>query len=218
MTLKKEILRTSKTARYFMMGEPGPEISEVWFVCHGYGQLAVDFLPAFTILDDGRHLLVAPEGLNRFYLNGTGGRIGASWMTREDRQDEIADYIAYLDEMYRAVMNRLPVPGDTLKTTVLGFSQGTATASRWVFQGSSPAQRLILWGGDVPPDIPWETCRQRLVNLDIQLVAGDKDPLMGPSRLQKQVQLLEEQGACFQTKIYDGFHLIDPAVLEELAN
>src|ERR1051325_10016453 len=50
----------------------------------------------------GRRRLVAPEGLSRFYLSerATERRVGASWMTREDRLAEIADYLGYLDAVY----------------------------------------------------------------------------------------------------------------------
>ena len=48
---------------------------------------------------------MAPEALSRFYADVTPGRhgptstVGATWMTREDRENEIRDYVAYLDEM-----------------------------------------------------------------------------------------------------------------------
>ncbi|MCP5046462.1 MAG: phospholipase, partial [bacterium] len=60
--MKKETIKVTKTARYFLLGEPGPHIRRVWFVCHGYGQLADDFLKEFQVLDNSHHLVVAPEG------------------------------------------------------------------------------------------------------------------------------------------------------------
>ncbi len=217
MAFKKETLRIGKTARYFIWGEPGPHIRNVWFVCHGYGQLAEDFVKEFAVLENKDHLVVAPEALHRFYLYGTTGRIGASWMTREERQDDIADYIAYLDNVYRSVIKRSGTAADRLNITALGFSQGTATACRWALQGGSPVHRLILWGGDFPPDTSWSTGRQQLEKIDILLVAGDKDPLMTPARMQKQARFLEDKGIDFQTKTFPGFHKIDAAVLTELA-
>ena len=113
----------NKTARYFTLGNPNEKIETIWFLCHGYGQLANYFLKNFEILNNGKNLLVAPEGLHRFYLNGFGGRVGASWMTREDRLNDIKDYIGFLDQLYLEIVN--PFKSRNIKINVLGFSQGT---------------------------------------------------------------------------------------------
>src|SRR5207237_10690301 len=105
------------------------------------------------LLDDGRRHLVAPEGLSRFYVGegATERRVGASWMTREDRLAEIEDYVRYLDAVYDDVFGRL----DRARVTVhaLGFSQGAATVSRWTAMGTSRIDRVLLWGGELPPDL-----------------------------------------------------------------
>src|SRR5213595_2848351 len=87
-------------------------------------QLAARFLEKLRVLDDGHRYLVAPEGLSRFYLSEspTERRVGASWMTREDRLAEIEDYVRYLDAVYADVFGFL----DRALVTAhaLGFSQG----------------------------------------------------------------------------------------------
>src|SRR5712691_10353388 len=97
-------IEVRRTARYFTLGPTHGFPRELWIVCHGYGQLANRFLSHFSPLDDGTRLVVAPEGLSRFYVDPLSERrtqsvprIGASWMTKEARQSEIDDYIAYLD-------------------------------------------------------------------------------------------------------------------------
>src|SRR5438094_10559164 len=72
-------------------------------------------------------------------------------MTREDRLVEIADYVQYLDAVYQEVFGLL----DRSQVTVhaLGFSQGVATASRWTAMGKARVDRLMLWGGEFPPDL-----------------------------------------------------------------
>ena len=85
---------------------------ELWYVLHGYGQLAAPFLDDFRAIDDGTRLIVAPEALSRFYEGDVQARlhkdakVGASWMTREDRDAEIADYVAYLDTRARLDRSR----------------------------------------------------------------------------------------------------------------
>jgi predicted esterase len=42
----------SKTARYYITGKPSTKINSVWFVLHGYGQLAEDFIKYFEPIKD----------------------------------------------------------------------------------------------------------------------------------------------------------------------
>ncbi|MBU1820027.1 MAG: phospholipase, partial [Bacteroidetes bacterium] len=103
------------------------------------------FIRKFDVLDDGSTLIVAPEALSRFYLNGDFNRVGASWMTREARESEIDDYVAYLESVSKSIFQDYS-PED-VQITVLGFSQGTATACRWLNRGQIRCDRLIFWGG-----------------------------------------------------------------------
>src|SRR5690349_17842894 len=107
--MQEHHISLSRTARYFTLGNSSSGVGEVWFACHGYGQLAGRFLAKLRVLDDGRRYLVAPEGLSRFYLSEspTERRVGASWMTREDRLAEIDDYVRYLDAVYADVFARI---------------------------------------------------------------------------------------------------------------
>src|ERR671913_1620 len=98
-TITPHALVVPRTARYYTLGPTHGFPRELWIVCHGYGQLASRFVSQFAALDDGTRLIVAPEALSRFYLdpipkrrNEASPRVGASWMTREDRESEIADY------------------------------------------------------------------------------------------------------------------------------
>ncbi|HXL53845.1 MAG TPA: hypothetical protein VN945_11990, partial [Gemmatimonadales bacterium] len=160
-----------RTARYFTLGNSSG-VAEVWFACHGYGQLAARFLEKLRVLDDGRRYLVAPEGLSRFYLSesATERRVGATWMTREDRLAEIDDYVRYLDAVYADVFASI----DRAHVTVhaLGFSQGTSTVSRWAALGKAQIDRLTLWGGEFPPDLDLnvDTVVSRLRGVQLALV------------------------------------------------
>ena len=106
--MRQHHLTISRNVRYATLGEVGDELRQVWFVCHGYGQLAHRFLRSFSALDDGSRLVVAPEGLSRYYVDHAERKVGASWMTTEDRLTDIADYVAYLDglEPFREVVGK----------------------------------------------------------------------------------------------------------------
>lgn len=206
-------LETKRTARYCTLGLP-ETAREVWLVLHGYGQLAEYFLRSFRTLDDGRHLIVAPEGLSRFYLDGTDGRVGASWMTSADRRSEIDDYVDYLD----AVLDRLRAEGmrDAADLHVLGFSQGTATACRWAAMGNGEVDRLVLWAGGVPPDLDLNAHRALFQRLDLTLVIGTDDEYISDERVAREEQRLKQYGIPFRTVRFEGTHRIEPGVLTRL--
>jgi len=210
-----------RTGRYSTLGEQaaGGAPRAVWFVLHGYGQLAGRFLRPFARLadEDGATLVVAPEGLSRFYLDDVNvpaaeRRVGASWMTREDRLAEIDDYVAYLDAVYAEVLRSPARP----RVTVLGFSQGTATACRWLARGAARADRLIVWGGEVPPDLDLAAAGERLASHDLTLVAGRRDELITAKILARDTARLRSHGVAFRVVEFAGGHELDEEVLRQL--
>jgi predicted esterase len=151
-------IRVRRSARYYTLGPTHGFPRELWVVLHGYGQLAARFLAWFGPLDDGTRLVVAPEGLSRFYLDPiaerrgqASPRVGATWMTREDREHEIEDYIAYLEQLSNEIRRHLAGAGPRI--VVLGFSQGTATMCRWLAASELRAEQVVLWAGGVPPEL-----------------------------------------------------------------
>jgi predicted esterase len=201
-------ITVSRIARYFTLGRAD---REVWFVLHGYGQLAAQFLRHFEPLDDGARLIVAPEGLSRFYLTDDPSerRVGASWMTREDRLTEIEDYVRYLDAVYEDVLRS--VDRAKIKVTALGFSQGATTACRWTMLGASKLDRLIVWGGEVPSDVdPPRAAR-------LMLVYGSRDEYFTPKVVAATEARLREQNVPYELVPFDGGHEIDAAVLTRLS-
>src|SRR6266516_507121 len=211
-------LSVAKTARYFTLGERSGCVAQVWFACHGYGQLAGRFLEKLRVLDDGTRYLVAPEGLSRFYLSEspTERRVGASWMTREDRLAEIADYVQYLDAVYAEVFGSL----DRARVTVhaLGYSQGASTVSRWVAMGKAKIDRLTLWGGEFPPDLDLtlDTVANRLRAARMNLVYGRSDEYIRPKVVSGIVERLRQYGIPYDEIPFDGGHELNEAVLRRL--
>lgn len=220
-------LAVDRTARYWTLGGDDHEApAEIWFVLHGYKQLARRFLRRFEAVASPGRLVVAPEGLSRFYVSSGGGRhgaesvVGASWMTREDRRAEIADYVGYLDRLAAHVGVEGPddPAADGLAVTVLGFSQGVATASRWVTLGSVRPRRLVLWGDFLPPDLDLERAEQALEGVDLVLVRGSDDgALSSPELAAEEARRLADTDLRPRTLAYEGGHDIDEETLRGLA-
>ena len=203
-------LSITKTARYFTSGPAISEAKGVLIVLHGYGQLPEFFLRRFQPLADAGWAIVAPEGLHRFYLEGAFGRVGASWMTKEAREDDIADYVRYLD----ALSVKLDLTERRL--VLLGFSQGVATASRWVAMGNTAFSRLILWSGVFPPDYPWESGTEQMKSMRIDVALGTEDDFFDDSLLKTTASVLEAKAVSFTTHSFQGGHAIDTDLLQLL--
>lgn len=209
MAAAERHINVPRTARYYTLGEAGGA-REVWFVLHGYGQLARYFLHHFEGLEEGR-LIVAPEGLSRFYLDGSFGRVGASWMTREDREVEIADQLAYLDALAKQVSGDAALP-----VNVLGFSQGVATACRWAAMGKTRIQRIVVWGGSMPPELGQDPTAGRWRQCAFDLVHGKADTVVGSDVLERNASLLRGASVPFTLHEHDGGHTLDRLLLGRL--
>jgi len=203
-------LPVTRTARYATIGPATAR--DVWVALHGYGQLAHRFVREFECLAPSR-LIVAPEALNRFYVDAAHRKVGATWMTREDRLTDIADYVRYLDTLAAAVLTDPP----SRRLTVLGFSQGAATACRWLAQGGTRAHRLVLWAGEVPPDLDLAGAAARLESLDVIMVAGRDDGYITPKALARMSARLSAHGIAHRTVTFPGGHAIDRDTLREIA-
>ena len=211
-------VRVERTARYYTLGGEH-RCEHAWIVLHGYGQLAGEFIRYFADLAGEHTLVVAPEALNRFYLVGPDKApardrpVGATWMTREDRESEIGDYIEYLDTVHEEIATRL-APGASV--SVIGFSQGAATATRWVTHGRSRIDRLVLWGGLVPPDTNLDAGPGSLRHVPLTLVVGNRDHYVSGTMLAAERARLDAAGVPYESIEFDGGHAVSRAVFPRL--
>ena len=181
---------------------------------HGYGQLAVDFLEDCVPLLQEETVLVAPEGLSRFYHRGGRGSIGASWMTSEDRLREIDDYILYLNAVWREIIARI---GSTPRLSILGFSQGGATAMRWGLRGEARPERIVLWGAGFPSTELGEY-REQVAGCNLVLVRGEKDRVVSGEVIEQTFYKLKEIARNVQLLEHGGGHELDRSLLSALAD
>jgi predicted esterase len=217
-------LAVQRTARYYVLGGPPGDdltgLTELWIVCHGYGQLAGPFLESFASLATPTRRIVAPEALSRFYLDrvsttGAERRVGAAWMTREDRDHEIADQVTYLDALHGRL---LPAASAThVRLRVLGFSQGVATAARWLAFGRVRVDELILWAGAFPPELGLASFAERLHGAPVVLVIGDRDELASWAGAEAHLHRFTAAGIDARLVSFEGGHRVDGATLAALA-
>jgi acetyl esterase/lipase len=205
-------LSVSRTARYLTLGRLDGPLEEVWFLFHGYGQLASEFLGHARALARERRLLVVPEALSRFYHEDH-KKIGASWMTREERIEEIADYIRYLDLLHDRVFEI--VPRAQVKLRVLGYSQGVATATRWAVSGKADIDGLVIWGSPLPHDLDAAGIA-RLARMRLTVVGGSRDRFLTDEHREEQATLLRRHQVPFEERRFEGGHRLDNDTLRAL--
>jgi predicted esterase len=215
----EQSLQFNFRARYYKSDDITPHTAQIWYVLHGYGQLADFFIRKFSILTKKNIVVIAPEGLSHFYLEdlqtrtrGGSDRVGSTWMTRENRQMDIENYITYLDTIHKKEMSGLK----KIPVTILGFSQGAATATRWALQGKIDFEQLILWAGIFPPDMDFAIGHQILQSKKVMAVFGNEDPLVTPERIREMNSLSSQLGIDPAIINFVGGHDIDESTLQNL--
>lgn len=141
--------------------------------------------------------LVSIQGLHRFYRGRTED-IVASWMTREDREEAIADNLGYVS----AALEQVPHDEST-QVVYTGFSQGVAMAFRAGVLGTSRAVAIAAVGGDVPPELLENSARRFPAVL---FTRGSRDEWLTQPRFDRDVAALTARGVAVTAKVYDGAH------------
>jgi len=122
--------------------------------------------------------------------------------------------VAYLDQVQAQISQQMR--GSPPPVTVLGFSQGVATATRWVTRGAVEPVRLVLWGDFTPPDLNLERATIALADVDVVMVRGDEDAALAPELASAEAARLAGANIRYRTQTYRGGHEIDPAALQAL--
>ena len=200
-------LKSFKTYRYEIQAPPSSERApKIIIALHGYGQLAKYFMRKFEALSKD-YIIVSPEGPHRFYLTGSSGRVGASWMTKEARDMDIEDNLHWLN----ALLDELKQSYNPDSIALLGFSQGAATAARCYQQNPKLFDRLILWAAVFPPDLERGSFNS---NNSMHFVLGNQDEYYQGDDAEALKKSYLNLG--FKVHTYEGIHDIDSKVLAEI--
>jgi predicted esterase len=210
---------TVRTGRYATIGAQHSDARRLWFALHGYGQLAERFLRPFAAVTPADTCIVAPEGLNRFYRDAPTGdgshlaKVGATWMTREAREDDIADTLRWLATVYEDVAASGVASGRIEAIGVLGFSQGVATATRWIATGRVRVNAFVVWAGALAVDADQARLRERLREVEVTFVSGDADPFVGEEARHAAMTTLRSLQPSARAIAFAGAHALDAPTL-----
>lgn len=208
--MEKHKIQIEKSAIYLSLGNPDANVKNVLFVCHGYAQSANEFLENFIAVQNKENYIVAPEGLHRFYLRGSTEKVVASWMTKEEREDDIRDYVLFLDKVYHKVMQQF---SSVVKVTVVGFSQGAATVCRWAVMGNSKIDKLVLWCGYFPPDLEATKIPS---HIGVTVVTASNDKWISGDQEKEIVGQIKKLSPQMNHVRFEGQHEIDIVTLKKV--
>ena len=209
--MEKKNISISKKARYFQLGKISEQTKTIWFVFHGYGMLSQYFIKKFKNLENNHTVIISPEALSRFYIGENYDRVGASWITKEDKLDDIDDNIVYLNSLFESTTKNINL--NSINIHVLGFSQGGATACRWILNSNIRINSLGLWGADIPIDCLSENNREKWEQFKTTLIIGKRDEFISDENKKEFAKLLNAYNLDYKLIEYNGTHKIIEEVL-----
>ena len=183
-----------KHARIFI-SKPINKQDEVWILFHGYAQNINEFYTSFNQKEQINKCFIIPEGLSRFYQKGMNGTVGSSWMTKENRVEEIIDQKKYLDQ----VIDELDL--NNREINVFAFSQGAAAAARWISNSNIEVSKLFFWSGNIPIEI-LKNKQDKIWKYSPHFFIGNEDQFITLEKWCKFTNQLRED----QFTIYKGNH------------
>lgn len=138
-------------------------------------------------------------------------------MTSHDREADLSHQREYFSKVYQSELAHLDL--SKYQVILLGFSQGVSAIARMLFQLKLPFDKLVLWAGGFPPEIPGTDTSFLKDNYEILIPIGNKDKYYNPDNYEVNLEYLNKAfGKEFEAHFYPGDHSLDPSLLEELVN
>ncbi len=193
------------TGRYQQLGEVTEETRAIWFVFHGYAMNSKSFVNEFDCILDDQTVIIAPEGLHRFYSKSTSGHVAANWMTKELRESDIENNIKFINSIYGVLKGK--GLNENVKLGILGFSQGGPTSIRWAAQLNRDVQEIVIWGSDIPADVIDNIHGLRKINESaLKIIVGSNDEYISSDQVDDLIVDLHDKGVDFDFHTFEGKH------------
>ncbi len=178
--MEKYNFKTSINASFYLSQSLSNKVKKIWIVFHGYGQLGKYFLNKFQAFSSDENLFIAPQALNQFYIKGFNGRVGSTWMTSEDRLDKVEDYLLYLSNLDKLILD---FDYQDIEINVLGFSQGGNTMSRFLGQTKLSINKIVFWGSKFAEDVDTSKLIEKFKFSTFYLIYGVNDEFVNSDQI-----------------------------------
>ena len=201
----EHLLDIETTARFHTLGDIHKNIKAVWFVFHGYSMCVDEFIDSFKCIADDQTLIVAPEGLHRFYSRGTEGKVTSSWMTSDLREEDIKSNIKYLNSVIKELFNQ--GLSNNVSIGILGFSQGSPTSVRWASSLDIDVKQIVVWGSNLPNDVLGNIHSLKKINSSqMKFIVGSKDKYISEDQVDYLIVEMHDKGVDFDFHTFEGGH------------
>ena len=208
-------VQTDLKAPYFTFGELNSKTPAIWISCHGYGQLGEFFMKKLEPFAELGHYGIVLQGLHKFYY--TEQRVGASWMTKHDREVDLENQQTYFKRVIETEYGDLDL--SKVKVNLLGFSQGVSAIARLLFHLQLPCDNLVFWAGGFPPELPGSDISFLKDHYKLIVAIGDKDQYYNEENYLKNLNYIRETFKREpEVHIYPGRHTVDTKLLKKLTN
>lgn len=195
------------------MNNRDSKTKNIWLAFHGMGFLSRYFLKPFTGLNATENYIIAPQAPSKYYLNDKYNYVGASWLTKENTQEELKNVLHYVDQLYtkEKITNQENL-------ILFGFSQGVSIALRWMVSRKIKCRTLIIYAGGIPHELKKEDFDYiDLRKLSIKICYGNKDKFLTPERLKIEREKISALfGAHAEIIEFEGGHEVNPEILKNL--
>lgn len=173
-------------------------------VLHGYGQLARYFIKNFEGIKS--HDIIAVQAPNLFYLNGFSGRVGANWLTKENREAGID----VQNRMLKSLANELTKSYQ--RFSLCCFSQGVATGSRWVMWNELHFEKILFYAGEIAPEAISYLAKNAMPSL--KYVVGENDEFFTSDKIMMYQNRLHDEGFEVEIEKILGVHSLENKEVE----
>lgn len=215
--LMEKHINFSFKAPYYTLNSIEPTTKNIWIICHGYGQLAAHFIKRFDVFNPKENFVLAIQGLSRFYIMDNSGRVGASWMTKEDRLTDLENQQTYIVAVFDEVFKGINL--ENYKINLLGFSQGVAMIGRLTAHKKLHFENLIIWAGGFPLELTKKDFDFVGVNANLKVVLGKNDEFFKEEKYQEEIDRMESIiGLKPEIILFEGNHELNRDVLRSLVD
>ena len=167
----------------------------------------------------------------RYYTLGGGLAPRTVWIVLHGYSQLAADFIRYFGDLasedalvvapealnrYYTVSADAAPARDGAEVNVVGFSQGAATATRWVTHGKAHVNRLVLWAGLTPPETDFSRGPASFRHTRVTIVLGTRDHYVSDEMLAAEQARFDAARVPYDVIRFDGGHSVSRAVFPHL--
>ena len=200
------------TKSYSTLNSLENSTQNIWFACHGMGQLSPQFLDVFSNLDSEKNYIIAPQAPSKFYLSTKTKRVGANWLTKEQTMLEQANINNYFNAILRNENRAIP-------NVIMGFSQGVSVALRFLSFKKLNVNHIVIASGKIPTELDATNFNFLSESTRVWLTYGTKDPLLTKPIIREEIDKSRQIfGKKVKVVAFEGKHQINEQLLIEIGN